>query len=147
MSCRHFATCSKQVNHLIDENELFFDCSTHHKWVGIPYSHAAVELIQHDTEGAPCGNRAANVEAVGVIIGHAVRRGRLERIDHVQIVAPALRPVFDRMRTGVRADVVCKPVARGAVRIVGIERPDVVGINIPEELIEARQFLRSRLEH
>jgi hypothetical protein len=46
----------------------------------------------------------------------------VERVDHVQVVRPGLRPVLPRMRARVRADVTALPVAWRARRVMRLQR-------------------------
>src|SRR5689334_13394898 len=51
---------------------------------------------------------------------------RLRDIQHVQIVGPALGPIFPRMAAGIRADESCLPIGRRSLLVMPLQRCGVI---------------------
>ena len=61
-----------------------------------------------------------------------ILRGRIDRIDHVQVVRPSLSPIFPGMCTGVGRYVLKLPVGFRPVGVMRVQRFCVIGAFITE---------------
>src|SRR5579883_2931202 len=65
--------------------------------------------------------------------------GRLQRIDHMEIMREGLCPILVRMRAGISADMVLLPMRHRAVLVIGLKRlgivPGLVAKGITKNLV------------
>ncbi len=125
-----------------------------HEGVKVRLAHAARHLIEHGRQACPVVQESQKLPGPRMLgLVHGVKREgrefkiellhaeaeaqrRVHRVAHVQVVRPAFGPVFPRVRAGVGADEVQRPVGRRAFFVVALERCRVVGGFVAKKLVK-----------
>ncbi len=124
-----------------------------HERIRILHAHAAIEAVERQRHRVPARGQRFEIAKRQRIGGHlfagtlgagnaqrkSVALGGLERVDHVQVVRPGLRPVFPGMHGGVGADVRIRPVRGRALLVVALHRLVVVERVVAEELAKCAE--------
>ncbi len=128
-----------------------------HKGVKVRLPHGARHLVEQHGQAGPAvqkSQEALCIRMLGLVQrvkgerrefqlcgvgGQAKTQCRVHGVADVQVMRPALGPVFPRMHAGIGADVVQRPVRARALRIVGLQAGRVVLGFIAEQGAKALQ--------